>query len=356
MEQIQEDSLTIVNSTMFKLTNPGEYSEKYHYSRYGNPSRDLLESSLASLDGGNFAVAYCSSTAAGMAVLSLMKPDDLVVFSDVLNCEKFKKLFPKLSLESGNFDDLKNFEKSFKPNTKMFYIESLVNPTMKVLDIKTIAAFIHANSDAILAVDNTLITSHFQKPLELGADIIVYSVNEYIGGHDDVNMGAVITKDKSYYDKLRYYQVSAGTVPSPFDCFMISRSLKTFSLRMERHSQNSLAVLEFLKSHSKVDNVFHASLNRECEGKSSCGILSFYIEGEFEGSQKFLNALKIIKISQSLGGNESKVSFPWTMSHVELTERQRLELGVNKSLIRLSVGLEQAEKIINDLDEALKQI
>jgi cystathionine gamma-lyase len=342
------DETSIVTSTIFKLKVPGEYSEKYSYSRYGNPSRDSVENSLATMDNAKYTSTFCSYTTAQMAVLSVLKPDDMVVFSDYLNCCKFKDLFPKLRMEVIDFVDMEKFKQSFSPYAKMVFIESSTNLFQTVLDIKLIADFIQTTSEAILVVDNTFLTSHLQKPLSLGADIVVYSVNEYIGGHDDVSMGCVATNDKKWLEKFHYNQYSVGAVPSPFDCFMINRSIKTFDVRMERITKNSWKVAEFLGSHEKIEKV----LKSEIDGKIS-GILSIFVKIE---SEKFLSSLKIVKVSPTSGGINSSISHPWSMTHAELSEQKRLELGITKSLFRLSIGLEQPETIIKDLNEALNKL
>lgn len=342
--------LSIVTSTMFKLKIPGEYSKKYHYSRYGNPTRDCLEESLASMDEAKYAVTFCSYTAAQMAALSTLKAGDLVVFSDYLNCQKFQNLFPKLDMKAIDFEDMKKFQQSFQPNTKMVFIESSTNLFQSVLDIKFIADFIHAKSEAILVVDNTFLTSYLRKPMSLGADIVVYSLNEYIGGHDDVNMGAAATNDKNYFEKLRYYQVSVGAVPSPIDCFMINRSLKTFEVRMERISNSSRKVKEFLEKHEKVERVFNAEVN------GNSGILTFFIKKELKNVQDFLSSFKTIKISSISGGTDTSISHPWSMSHANLSQQKLFELGITEKFMKLSIGLEKSPEIIEDLNHALNQL
>lgn len=362
-DQMEKDS-TIVTSTIFKLKAPGEYSEKYSYSRYGNPTRDALEKSLASLDRADFAFTYSSKVAASLAVLSSLKAEDLVIFNNVLNCEKFRKLScVPIETKKGEFEDLKSFESSLNFDTKIVWIESPSDPLLTILNLKAIADIVHAKSKALLVVDNTLLTPRFQRPLELGADVVIYSVGEFIGGHDDVMMGAVVTSNKMLSEKLKYNQYSTGAVPSPFDCYNVTRSLKTFALRMEQHSKNSCAVAQFLDRHSKVEKVFHPSLKTYANYKISSaqsvgysGIVSFYIKGSLEHSQKFFKSLKIIVVSESLGGCESSASFPWLMSYSEVSEKVRLELGVTENLIRISVGLEDVDKIIADINQALELI
>jgi cystathionine gamma-lyase len=350
----------IVSSTIFKLNIPGEYSEKYHYSRYGNPTRDSLESSLASLDRGKFCVTFSSRTAASLAILSVLKTDDLVIFSDFLTFEKFKTLKSNCKYKFVDFSDMKSFKSSLKENTKIVWIETPSLLLLKVFDIKSIAEIIHAKSKALLVVDNTLLTSRFQLPLKLGADFVLYSIGEFVSGHSDVMMGAVVTDDEKIYEKLKYFQYSSGAIPSPFDCFLVSRSLKTLSLRMEKHSKNSFAVAKFLSAHPKVEKVFHPSLEineikHEIGSKQSNGhpgVVSFIIKGKLEESKKFLKYLKSILNCESFGGTES--SFIW--SHSNLSEKKRIDLGMAENLMRISIGLEDAEEIIRDFNQALKEI
>ena len=338
---------------MFKLKVPGEYSEKYHYSRYGNPTRNILEDALAAMDNAKYAVALCSRTAAQMAVFSILNPGDLVVFSDILNCQKFQKLYPMLLMTTINFDDKKIFEQSFPSNAKMIFIESS-NLFQTFLDVKFIADFIHTKSKAIFVVDNTFQTSHLQKPLNFGADIVVYSLNEYIGGHDDVNMGSVSINDTNYYEKLRHYQISSGTVPSPIDCFMINRSLKTFHIRMERCLKNSEEVGKFMEKHEKVEKVFkNFTDSTHCEYS---GILSFKLKERFNIFDTFSSLLKFIKTSETFGGIDTKISHPWSMSHAVFPKQKRLDVGITESFMKLSIGLEQSTDIIKDLKQALDQV
>lgn len=352
-EGMREDSLSIVTSTMFKLKVPGEYSEKYHYSRYGNPTRDILENALAAMDDAKYAIAYCSRTAAQMAAFSILKPGDLVVFSDILNCQKFQKLYPMFLMVTINCDDMKIFEQSFPANAKMIFIESS-NLFQTPLDIQSIADFVHTKSKAIFVVDNTFQTSHLQKPLNFGADIVCYSLNEYIGGHDDVNLGSVSTNDKNWFEKLRYYQISSGTVPSPIDCFMITRSLKTFDIRMERCLKSSEEIGKFLDEHEKVESVFKSFLNgKSCEYS---GVLSFKLKEGFISFETFSSLLKFIKTSETSGGTNTSISHPWSMSHADLPKQSRLDIGITESFMKLSIGLEQSTEIINDLKQALDQV
>lgn len=342
------EDFAIVTSTIYKLKVPGEYSEKFSYSRYGNPTRDSLEKSLASLDRADFAFAFSSKVAGGLALLSSLKAEDLVIFNDKLICEKFKSLVSQLKLEFVEFNDLKSFEQNLSPVTKMVWIE---DPLLTVIDIKAIAEIIHEKTDALLVVDNTLLTPHFQRPLELGADVVIYSVGEFIGGHDDVMMGSVVTNNKTLSEKLKYSQYSAGAVPSPFDCYNVIRSLKTLELRMERHSKTSCAVVQFLEQHSRVRKVFHSSLktHRNHAAKRHCAIISFYTNEAVNNPQKFLESFKLIEDRESFGGSKSSVSLFFVNSDEETCEKE-------STFVRLSIGLENPVELISDLHQALQQI
>lgn len=355
-----EESSSIVTSTIYKLKSPGDYSGKYSYSRYGNPTRDSLENCLACLDKANCAaVTFSSKIAASLAVLSSLQPDDRVVFSDLLCFEKLRNLNRRFTAEFVDFSDKKSLEKTLNSNTKLVWIASPTCPLMNVLDIKAIAGLVHDKSEALLVVDNTFLTPHVLKPLNLRADIVLYSLGEFVGGHSDVTMGAVITNDEKMHQILKYYQYAMGAVPSPFDCFLISRSLKTLSMRMEKHCQNALEVAKFLSTHSKVGKVFHSqSENQEVSNRKMCksGILSFTLKGSMNQAEKFLASLKMISVTDSFGGTESSASLPWSMSHGELSEDQRISIGVTENLILLSIGLEDNKEVIQDLEQALENV
>lgn len=262
-----------------------------------------------------------------------------------------------------DFDDLESLKRALKPNTKLVWIESPTNPLMTILDIKAIADVVHSNSKAVLVVDNTFLTSYLQRPLELGADVVMYSLSKFTNGHHDVVMGAITTNDEKLYENIKYYQISAGLVPGPYDCYIVSRSLKTLSLRMDQHSENSYAVAKFLNEHPKVKKVFHPSLTSHpkhdislAQSYGHSGVLSFYIEGDVEATKRFFTSLKLIRVAESLGGVDSSVAFPWLMSHSDLPEKQRLEVGVTNNLVRFSVGLEDIDELIADLDQALEKV
>jgi len=259
--------------------------------------------------------------------------------------------------------NLDNLKKALKKNTKLLWLETPTNPILKGLDIEAISKVAHSlQENIIIVVDNTFLTSYFQRPLELGADIVVYSLTKYMNGHSDVIMGAAVTSNDDIHSKLRFLQNASGIVPSPFDCYQVNRGLKTLALRMEQHSKSSLIVAQYLESHQFVEKVLHPGLPshpqhelalRQTYGHS--GIMSFYIKGGLNESKKFLQSIKIFTLAESLGGYESLAELPSVMTHASVPEDQRKQLGITDSLIRLSVGLEDVQDLLDDLENALEK-
>ena len=276
----------------------------------------------------------------------------------------FSKVAARMKVETSFVDALepKNVEKAIKPNTKLIWLETPTNPLLKVVDIKKIAEIVHKHN-ILLAVDNTFLTSYFQRPLDLGADIAVYSLTKYMNGHSDVIMGAVTTNNEDVEKRLRFLQNALGIVPSPFDCYLINRSLKTLHLRMEGHMKNSLAVARYLEKHPLVKKVLHPGLpshpqhelaKRQCFGHS--GILSFYIEGGLPEASQFLKSLKVFTLAESLGGFESLAELPSVMTHASIPLEEREKTGVTDNLVRLSVGLESEKDLLEDLNQAFESV
>ncbi|CAN8004492.1 unnamed protein product, partial [Ixodes hexagonus] len=351
-------------STTFKQRAPGE-DYGFEYSRSGNPSRKCLQETLASLEHAKYALAYASGIAAIHNVMHLLSPGDHIVsFDDLYGGTK--KLFRSLIIPRGyeityvDATDLKKVEEVIRPNTKLVWLESPSNPTMRLVDIRGVCEIVRKRCCAILAVDNTFMSAYYQRPLDLGAHISVHSLTKYMNGHSDVVMGAVCTNDKEIYDKLRFFQNAAGAVPSPFDCFLVNRGLKTLHVRMERHMENGLKVAKFLSSHPLVEKVLHPGLPshpqhelamRQSSGFS--GMLSFYIKGGLAEAKRFLENTKIITLADSLGAVESLAELPILMTHVSVPEDQRKAVGITDNLIRLSIGIEHVDDIINDICQAL---
>ncbi|KOC63060.1 Cystathionine gamma-lyase [Habropoda laboriosa] len=336
----------------------------YDYGRSGNPTRTVLETCLAALDNGKHGFAFASGLGATTTLTSLLNVGDHIISGDDIyggTNRYFQKCLSITNIPVTFVDmtDVKNVTDNIKPNTKMVWLETPTNPLLKLIDIKAvIEAVKNKNPEIIVVVDNTFLTCYFQKPLDLDADIVVYSLTKYMNGHSDVIMGAAVTNRDDIAEKIKFLQKSMGIVPSPFDCSMVNRSLKTLELRMQQHMKNGLAVAKFLESHPYVEKVIHPYLSshpqrelalRQTSGHS--GMVSFYLKGD---SKKFLKALKVFTLAESLGGYESLAELPSTMTHASVPEETRAILGINDQLIRLSVGLETEQDILADLDQALK--
>merc|ERR1719323_1122510 len=338
----------------------------YEYSRSGNPTRDCLEKCLASLDGAKYAITFASGLAATNTITQLLKAGDHLIAMDDLyggTNRYFRRVASNMGIETSFVDatDPQKVAVAIKPNTRMVWIETPTNPTLKVVDIKAVSDIAHQHENIFVVVDNTFESAYFQRPLELGADITYYSLTKYMNGHTDVIMGSCALNNKDIADRLRFLQNAAGAVPSPFDCYLVNRSLKTLKLRMEEHQKNGLMVAKFLEGHPHVEKVRHLLLEshpqheivkRQQYGHS--GMLSFYLKGGLEESKKFLSSLKLITLAESLGGYESLAELPYLMTHASIAEKERVALGVTANLVRVSVGLEDLEDIIADVDQALK--
>lgn len=336
----------------------------FEYSRTGNPTRKALEDCLAALENGRFALTFSSGLAAEHCVLSTLKPGDHVIaaedmyggtyrlFEDV-----FKPLGLKFSYVGSNPDD---FEKAIKPETRLFWIESPTNPLLCIIDISGVAAVAHKNNIKVV-VDNTFSSPYFQQPLLLGADLIVHSTTKYIGGHSDLIGGALIVNDEEWHTKLKFLQNSIGAIPGAFDCWLMLRGIKTLSVRMKQHEENAIQIATFLESHTKISKVYFPGLpsnpsyslaKKQMTGFG--GMISFKLRnGDEKAANAFFRRLKIITLAESLGGVESLICYPAAMTHASMPEEQRNAIGVTKDLIRLSVGIEDVEDLIEDLSQGL---
>lgn len=336
----------------------------YDYSRSGNPTRQSLEECLASLENGRFALVFSSGLAAEHAVLSTLKPGDHVIAAEDMYGgtyrlfeEVFKPYGIQFSYVGGNTID---FEKAIKQETKIFWIESPTNPLLRIIDIAKVSAIAHKNNIKVV-VDNTFASPYFQQPLLLGADLVIHSTTKYIGGHSDLIGGALIVNDEEWYTRLKFLQNAIGAVPGAFDCWLMLRGIKTLSVRMKKHEENALQIACFLESHPKINKVyypglpsdpFHNLAKQQMTGFS--GMISFKLhKGDQKAANSFFKKLKIISLAESLGGVESLICYPSAMTHASIPEAQRNAIGVTKDLIRLSVGIEDAEDLIEDLSNAL---
>ncbi|KAL9845796.1 cystathionine gamma-lyase-like isoform 1-T1 [Geothlypis trichas] len=357
----------ITLSTIFKQRVPGD-EEDYKYTRLDNPSRHVLEKVVSILDGAKYSLAYSSGVAAILNICHLLKTGDTIISVDEVyqgTRQLFDKMKKEFNLEVVYIDckDLKLLERTIKehPTTRLVWLESPANPVLTVIDIRACAEVAHRHHGVLVAVDNSFMSPYFQRPLSLGADICMSSATKYINGHSDALMGLVSVNRDDLYERLKFLQTTLGAVPSPFDCYMCNRGLKTLHIRMKLHFHNGLAVAQFLQSHPSVEKVIYPGLpshpqyevmKRQCTGVS--GMVSFYINGKKGNAIAFLENLKVFTLGFSLGGFESLAEHPATMTHANLPEEEKKRLGITDTLIRLSVGLEDEEDLLADLDQALK--
>uniref|UniRef100_A0A8C9MXW2 Cystathionine gamma-lyase n=1 Tax=Serinus canaria TaxID=9135 RepID=A0A8C9MXW2_SERCA len=328
----------ITLSTTFKQRVPKK-DEGYEYIRSGNPTRDCLEKAVAALDGAKYSLAYSSGMAAILTICHLLKTGETIISMD--------EVYEGGYMVYVDCTDPKQLE-------NLVWLETPTNPTLKVLDIKACADIVHRHPGVLLAVDNSFMSAYFQRPLSLGADICMSSATKYMNGHSDVLMGLVSVNKDDLYKRLKFLQSPLGAVPSPFDCFLCNRGLKTLHIRMERHFKNGLAVAKFLESHPRVEKVIYPGLpshpqyevtQKQCTGCP--GMVTFYIKGNIKNASAFLSNLKVFSLAESLGGFES-------LAEASKSCRERERLGITDTLIRLSVGLEDEEDLLADLDQALK--
>ena len=353
-------------STTFARHEVDRPTGGYEYTRSLNPTRFALESKLAAIENTKHGLAFSSGLAAETAIImGLLKSGDHVVASDDLYGGT-KRLFNRVMSEFGitasyaDVTDNSAFERAVTPATRMIWVETISNPLLKIADIRGLAE-IAKKHHLILVVDNTFLSPYFMHPADLGADIVMHSATKYIGGHSDVLGGVVMTNDDALYEKIQYYQNAAGAVMAPFDSYIVMRGIKTLALRMERHGENALKVAEFLEKHEKVSRVVYPGLasfaQRALHRSQACGnggIISFEIRGTVDDAKRFLSRLQIIALAESLGGVESLVELPSLMTHSSVAPEERAKIGITDTLVRLSVGIENADDLIDDLAQALQ--
>ncbi|CAO2600531.1 Cystathionine gamma-lyase [Lemmus lemmus] len=357
--------LPISLATTFKQDSPGQ-SSGFVYGRSGNPTRNSLEKAVAALDGAKHSLAFASGLAATTTITHLLKAGDEVICIDEVyggTNRYFRRVASEFGLKVSFVDctQIKLLEAAITPQTKLVWIETPTNPTLKMTDIEACARIVHKRGDIILVVDNTFMSAYFQRPLALGADICMCSATKYMNGHSDVVMGLVSVNSDDLNNRLRFLQNSIGAIPSPFDCYLCFRGLKTLQVRMEKHFKNGMAVATFLESNPRVEKVIYPGLpshpqhelaKRQCTGCP--GMVSFYIKGTLRHAETFLKSLKVFILAESLGGYESLAELPAIMTHASVPEKDRATLGISDTLIRLSVGLEDEKDLLEDLDQALK--
>ncbi|KAK7485295.1 hypothetical protein BaRGS_00023394, partial [Batillaria attramentaria] len=340
-------------ATTFLLDDPSDRTA-FWYTRQNNPTRQSLEQCLAAVEGAKYAFTYSSGLAAIMNVTYLMRAHDHVICcSDVYGgCYRFlARCASRMAIDTTFVDitDMAAFKHAFQPNTKLVWLESMSNPTMKLMDLKSVVQVTRQCAPwAVIVVDNTFLTPYLYKPLDYGVDIVHYSVTKYMNGHSDVLMGALVLQDDKLADELKKLQYWIGSVPSPFDCFLVNRGLRTLELRMRRHSDTALQVARALEKNPRIERVLHPGLESHPQytlaqtvlPKGSCGVLSCYTKGSLQQTKLFLRSLKIFALAFSLGGHESLVELPCEMTHKDMPKEERLAIGVTQDLVRISVGLE----------------
>ncbi len=354
----------IYQTSTYAQTTPGGH-KGFEYSRTHNPTRQALENAFASIENGEFGFAFGSGLAAIDAVMKLLKPGDEVISTNDLyggSHRLFTKIFQGFGIKFHfiGMQNASNIESYVNDNTKLIWVETPTNPMMNIIDIKTTAS-IAKKHDVLLAVDNTFATPYLQQPLDLGADIVMHSATKYIGGHSDLVMGALIVKDKELAEKLYFIQNASGAVCGPQDSFLALRGIKTLHVRMQRHCENGKAVAEYLATHPKVEKVYWPGFEdhpnhdiAKSQMKAFGGMISFTTKGNnYEQAIKTVENLKIFTLAESLGGVESLSGHPASMTHASIPKEEREKTGVVDSLIRLSVGIEDIEDLINDLKQAL---
>jgi cystathionine gamma-lyase len=335
----------------------------YEYSRSGNPTRAALETCLASLEGGRHGLAFASGLAATDCVMHWLNAGDhVVVMEDAYGgtYRLFRRVYERVGLRFSFVDAtrLANVEAAFEPSTRLVWLESPTNPLLKLVDVAGVAALAHARQ-ARVAVDNTFMSPYFQRPLELGADLVVHSATKYLGGHSDVVGGAIVVADDALHDELKFLQNAVGGVPGPFDAWLVLRGLKTLAVRMREHERNALAVARYLASHPRVQQVHYPGLEshpqhdlarRQMRGYG--GMVSFEVaSGEL--ARQIVQRTRLFTLAESLGGVESLVELPAPMTHASLPPEVRAALGITDGLIRLSVGIEDSADLLTDLEQAL---
>lgn len=352
----------IYQTSTYKQDGVGKH-RGYEYSRTGNPTRAALEACIAVLEGGQYGLAFASGMAATDTVLRLLAPGDHVLAGNDIyggTFRLFDKEYRRYGLEFSYVDttDTAQVEAGLRANTRMVWLETPTNPLLNVSDIQSVAGIVHAhNADTLLVVDNTFATPYLQRPLEMGADIVVHSTTKYLGGHSDVIGGAVVVRDAAIHERLAFLQNAAGAVPGPMDCFLVLRGIKTLPVRMDRHAQNAAAIAALLAGHPSVARVlypFHATHPQvdvaRRQMRNGGGMVSFIHKGGADAARRLVEQTRIFTLAESLGGVESLIEVPAAMTHASTANSP---LAIDPGLVRLSVGLEHEADLIADLERAL---
>ena len=354
----------IYQTSTYAQTSPGKH-KGYEYSRTHNPTRTNFEQSIASLENGNHGLAFSSGLAAIDAILKTLNPGDEIISTNDLyggSYRLFRTIFEKYDLKFHfvNMEDLKSVEEKINSNTKLIWAETPTNPMMNVVDIKSMSMLSKKNN-ILLCVDNTFATPFIQRPLDLGANIVMHSATKYIAGHSDVVIGAIVVNDSILNEKLSFIQNASGATPGPMDCFLTLRGIKTLHLRMQRHSENAEKIAMFLKNHQKISKVYWAGFkdhkNYEIaknQMDAFGGMVSFIpADNTFESAKKIAENLNLFTLAESLCGVESLCCHPSSMTHASIPPEERKKSGLVESLLRLSVGVEDVDDLIDDLNQAI---
>ena len=357
----------IYQTSTYVQESPAKH-KGYAYARGANPTRNSLQKSIASLENGKYGICFSSGMGATDAVIKLLSPGDEVITSNDLyggSYRMFRKIYEKFGIKFHFIDltNVGNISAYVNSKTKLMWLETPSNPLMRIIDIKACVA-IAKKTNILVAVDNTFASPYLQNPLDLGADIVMHSVTKYLGGHSDVIMGALVINDEKLHQELAFIANSCGAVPGPQDSFLVLRGIKTLHLRMERHCSNGKKIAEFLKAHPKIGHVFWPGFpdhpNHEIAKKQMRdfgGMLSFTLKNDtLEKATKLMESVELFSLAESLGGVESLINHPASMTHASIPKEERIKNGLSDSLIRLSIGVEDAEDLIEDLEQALVSI
>lgn len=354
----------IYQTSTYVQSAPGQH-KGYEYARSQNPTRKALEDALAVIENGRFGLAFSSGVAATDAVIKLLSPGDEVIAANDMyggTYRLFTKIFEKFGIKFIYVDttDTKNISSAVTANTKLIWIETPTNPLMNITDIAAVAK-ISASAGALLCVDNTFASPYLQNPLDLGADIVMHSSTKYLGGHSDVIQGALMLNDPALREQLYFIQKSCGAVPGPMDCFLVLRGIKTLHVRMKQHCENGALVAHYLRKHPKVERVYWCGFDdhhnykiAKTQMRDFGGMMSFTLkDNSIEAANKVLSSTKLFALAESLGGVESLINHPSSMTHASIPREERIKNGLTDGLIRLSVGIEDAEDLIADLEQAI---
>ncbi len=355
----------IFQTSTYAQAGLGEH-KGYEYSRSGNPTRTALEECLAALEDGQYGLAFASGLAAENTILSLLSAGDHLISCDDLyggTYRLFERVLKRYNVTASYLPataSVQDYEKAIRPSTRLLWLETPTNPLLHLVDIRALAEMAHRHK-LIVVVDNTFASPYFQQPLHLGADIVVHSTTKYINGHSDVIGGALVTNSSDLYESLKFHQNAAGGVPGPFDSWLTIRGIKTLALRMRQHEENAMSVARFLSEHSRVEKVYYPGLpshpdhelaKRQMSGFG--GMVSFQPKGSYEDTANLVRRFQVFSLAESLGGVESLVCHPASMTHASIPREIREARGLTDTLLRISVGIEDIEDLLADLEQALR--